>query len=261
VSDRLAEVRSKLARAQEHDDTWTAEVGSWLDGEPYGVHGQYEGEWFVLRFRELEKAPFVRLALIFADYLHNLRGTLEHLVWHLVETHSSSASEHTGFPVVVDPNKWNRALGGKLLGFPSEFVGVVKDAQPFNHRTDPTAHWLYLLHHLDIREKHRLIVRLAVSAFEWEPTFELSRNAIEGDGVISGEPDGPVELVDGAELARCRVVSEHNDLRIVQIQTIENASLGVGPFSDVIPRTVARLPDMLGPVQKIIDDLAPAFIH
>lgn len=258
---RLEEVWSKFDRAKHHYDSWNATADEWLDRNPYGVRGRPEpgSDWFVVRFVEIEPPPFTQLALIFADFLHNLRAVLDHAVCHLVG--ASNTTDSTGFPVVRKPQDWGSALGSRLKDFPPGFTGIIKDAQPFNHPTDAESHWLYLLHHLDIRNKHVLLVKLRVSDFEWEPTFELNRVAKEGDGRMDQLPATQVELRDGEELVRIRMISEENDLRIVKLREVNNAHIGIGPHSDLLedfpPNT--PLPNFMGEVGTVLTALEPAF--
>lgn len=263
MASRLDEIWAKFRRAQEHYDAWNAAIDAWLDRNPYSVRGKPEegSDWLVVRLVELEEPPFIELALTLSDYFHNLRATLDHLVWHLVDLSGNPTTDATGFPVVKEAKDWGSALGSRLAGFPRVYHGVIKDAQPFNDAPKATSHWLYLLHQYDIVNKHRLLMGLAISHFEWEPTFELNRTAQEGDGREERVPAEPIELVDGAELIRVRAVSPQEDLRVIKLLKVEGVNIGIGPRGD--PRVALPVPDPVpdwsGEVERIIRALAPGF--
>ena len=260
---RFLQIKGKIDRAQQHYDAWNATLDRWLDGKPYGIKGRPEEgtDWFVVKYVETSDAPYVQLSLIFSDYVHNLRAALDHAVWHLLDLANKPTGDATGFPVVRESKDWGSALGSRLKGFPSNFVGIVHDAQPFQDAPFPERHWLYLLHHLDIRNKHRLLIRLGISSFEWEPTFECNRNFKEGDRRDEVLPPTPYEMTNGAELVRIRMVSEQDDLRIVKLAQVPIPTrIGIGPFDDLfVPLAGTDLPDWTAEVRAVIDALAPAF--
>lgn len=261
ATSRVEQIWGQFQRATDHHDSWNATFDAWLEGNPYSVRGNLEAEsWFVVRLVVFQEPPFLTLALIFADYLHNLRAVLEHLVWHLVALNGGNATHNTGFPVVMEAKDWGAQRGSKLAGFPNPFVNVVKDAQPFNDSPNASRHWLHLLHELDIRYKHRLLLRLGITDFEWKPTFEFNRPAEEGDSVQQILPMALLEYRDGEELVRVREVSKQGDLRVVKLsQNPIEVHIGVGPFVPDLIVDSGQLPDWDGEVRRVIELLIAAF--
>jgi hypothetical protein len=63
--DRLAALRIKYARAQEHHEAWSRALDRWVSTMPYGVRGEADSSgWFVIRLvaRELPPPELARSA-------------------------------------------------------------------------------------------------------------------------------------------------------------------------------------------------------
>src|SRR5579863_2879087 len=108
----LDDVRAKLRRAREHQDAGFGKLAEWADGDPYRVVGRAEEDEFVLYLEERHPPP-VDLALIYADFIHNLRASLDLLACSLVEANGQTVDERNGFPVVKRAEDWMAAVGSK----------------------------------------------------------------------------------------------------------------------------------------------------
>lgn len=199
------------------------------------------------------------LGLVFADYIHNLRSVLDHIVWHLVVANGGELTTETGFPVVTDRRDWQHALDTRLRGFPEAWAGVVRDAQPFEVGDGAEQHPLYLLHRLDIASKHHNVVAMGVVGAGWLASFAFNRAAREGEEVIHVFAPPGTKLVDGVPLVVARCISEDDDLRVAKLEWIEDLDVGIGPISTLTDDGDGPLPNFLVFVGTVIEAMAPAF--
>lgn len=255
----IDQVRAKLSRALEHKQAWEALFDEWTAKGPWTIAGgpdESDPEWYVLRLVETLEPPHLSMSLIFADLIHNLRCVLDHLVWHLIDIRNGTQTSARGFPVVLRPEGWDGSVPNKLgPDVPPDAVEAIKAVQPF-HADDPEAHWLHLLHQLDIRNKHHLIVRHAVTSFEYEPTFLFSRMCTGTELVESKWPSKNPIFENGSELVRVRALSESDDLRIVELLRVENCVVAIGPASDLF-KGIGMLPRFDEEITSVIDTLEP----
>lgn len=200
----LTNVRAKLARAQEHAQTFDNEIKSWVDRKPYSLTEQANADStrYSLILRENEPAPFQRWTLMLADCLNNLRAALDYLVYTIaVFEYGSSPPPYEGrlmFPITDCRTKFDEAVSQWRLGQISEPVrAIFESLQPYN-RPDPTLPpLLRILRELNNVDKHRLL-KLAYGA------IAQGHLGLKGEHPPDGRQFQPVlntgELKDGAEV-------------------------------------------------------------
>ena len=88
---------------------------------------------------------------------------------------------------------------------------------------------MYVLHRLDITTKHRLLIPIEPSTFEWEATYSVNRAIREDDHRINRVAPTGVRLTDGVELARVRFFSKTADLEVTGIEKVTEAGGRMGP--------------------------------
>jgi hypothetical protein len=257
--DRLDALRIKYARAQEHRATWDRALDKWVATMPYAVRGKADPSgWFVSRLVVREPPP-PELSLIFADMISNLRATLDHIIWALVEESGNTTHDYLTFPCVRDRKDWPSSLGSRLRNVPSQWIPAIEQAQPFT-APQPRRHPMYVLHRLDITTKHQLLIPIEPSTFEWEAAHSVNRAIREDDLPIKREAPTGTRLTDGVELARVRFFSKTADLEVTGIANVPVAWAGWGPRLDELDFTGDDfLPDMMTFVGTQIETFAPAF--
>jgi hypothetical protein len=257
--DRLDTLRIKYARAQEHRAAWSRALDNWVATIPYAVRGRADPSgWFVCRLVVREPPP-MELSLTFADMISNLRATLDHIIWALVEESGNAPHDQLMFPCVLDPKKWPPALGKQLKNVPPEWIPAIEQAQPFT-APQPRRHPMNVLHRLDITTKHRLLIPMEESSFAWNPAFKTNRPVREDDQLIKLEAPTGTRLADSVELARVRYFSTTADLEVTGIEPVIEARVGWGPKLDELDFTGDdRFPDMMAFVETQIETFAPAF--
>jgi hypothetical protein len=224
---------------------------------PYAVRGEADpSAWFVIRLVARELPP-PELSVIFADMISNLRATLDHIIWAIVEE-SGKATHELTFPCVLDRKKWPSARSSKLKNVPQQWILAIEQAQPFT-APQPRRHPMNVLHRLDITTKHRLLIPIVPSTFEWEADYSVNRAIRDNDHRIERVAPTGTRLTDGVELARVRFFSKTADLYVTGIENVRVAGAGWGPQLDELDFTGDDfLPDVMAFVETQIETFAPA---
>lgn len=94
------------------------------------------------------------------DFVHNLRSALDHLVWSLIVHHGIAPTNRHEFPVFLDEVDYRRSAPKKLAGLSSGALDEFESLQPFRSPVaglEPQVQPLWLLHQMDVVDKHRLL--------------------------------------------------------------------------------------------------------
>jgi hypothetical protein len=200
---------AKIARAREHFDTLSAEVGRFIDSRPYQAVGEDEaetGDW-VVRVRFEGQLPF-RCSAIVGDIVHNLRSALDHLIWELVLANGATPTDKTGFPIFKNVDAFNAGVLNKVSGVSPAVMQKLRELKPYKEGNGA----LWRLHRLDIVDKHHLLLPVvsAVRVFSMnaEGFLEAARNAAPGKSFAYQfpfqvpEPEQHCPLEDGTVVYR-----------------------------------------------------------
>jgi hypothetical protein len=166
----LTGVRAKLARSQEHAQTLKNEIRTWMDRSPYSVTTQANADStrYSIFLRVNEEPQLQRWTLIFADALHNLRSSLDYLVYAIAVYESSSNpppyERRLQFPIEDNGPDFDESVRTRRLGDISDPVRTIfKSVQPYNRPHPELPPLLAILRKLTNSDKHRLL-RLAFAA-------------------------------------------------------------------------------------------------
>jgi hypothetical protein len=128
--DSLIGCRWKLQQAWRHLQTLDAEVDQF--------------------FARDETEPPMYLGVLVGDFLHNLRCTLDHLVWQLVHLNDQEPSERNQFPIFDTVERYRAKAPVYLAGSPQT---LIETFQPFHLDGDPRDHMLAVLRRLSNIDK------------------------------------------------------------------------------------------------------------
>jgi hypothetical protein len=166
---RIGAITPKLDRAKKHIRDFERIAGIFLE-DPYVIGTKDKPEiahiaFFIAAERTLFPAD---LPLIVGDAIHNLRCTLDHLVWQLVLAHGENPNEATSFPIFkmnikTGQKETARSLARKTRGVHPEAAQDLELLQPYN----TCDYALWHLHQLDIMDKHQLPLRTATYPDVW----------------------------------------------------------------------------------------------
>jgi hypothetical protein len=245
MSDRLKGPRGKVERAKDHFGDLEAEVADFLSREPYRLVAEVDPQTreHVGRVRVSEDPP-ERITWIVGDLAHNLRSAFDYLAQQLVRANGGKPNGWTEFPIFWDAEKYKTNARGQVRRMSKEAVTLIDRMQPY-HRAeegrDPTEHALYIVHHLDNRDKHVdfTIVGSALrnATFgkaltdEWPPKTKLVM-----ENLTIGGPQLMSPLKDGAELWRGTII-EASEVDMNGEATFDVAfdKAGAGKGQPVIP--------------------------
>lgn len=204
-SPHLASVRAKIDRAQIHLDAIKAALRLVLGTKPEVHHVATELDF--KRQEIISTIPKVEpleptLPLMIGDCIHNLRSALDHLVYQLAVQHGTSSdfADKTFFPICLTDTEFNDRPRKRIkpLVSDSAFTEIEK-SQPYFAYDIPEESDIWVLHKLDIIDKHRLLI-VARDQFAITEFTMILGNQPPLHQVISKPKWKPME--DGAEIIR-----------------------------------------------------------
>ena len=179
---------------------------------PYALRGEADPSgWFVIRLVVREPPP-PELSLTFVDMISNLRATLDHIIWALVEESGNETHHKLTFPCVQNRERWPSWLGRQLKNVPPQWIPAMSspaDSPP----AQPRRHPMNALHRLDITNKHRLLIPIEHSTFEWKANYRPNRATREGDPRIDLVAPTRTRLTDSGEPPSAVLLEDHRRLR------------------------------------------------
>jgi hypothetical protein len=206
----------KFDRAVDHLNAITEETGALIEHGFEAPSGkkieELEDGWVVIRWGDIPPLS-PRFALYLGDYLHNVRASLDYLVYELVIANGQDPGSHSQFPIYDSLTKWTQDIEERdptLKPSPVEGVSnaafeAIKAMQPFRKKSRSARqnHALMHLLRLSNADKHR---SLHVGAIH---TGKLAHLRIEprGYGRILKKRVAPAgrPVKSGEEIARLQV--------------------------------------------------------
>lgn len=186
---------AKIARAGQHFVELERQIGTFLDpkNNAYPVTTQVEsdGSKHTFRLAHPKRAPVEDWGLLVGDIVHNLRASLDHIAWQLALKKSCTPSFGTEYPVFKSRDDYfakNRRGGPwKIRCIDAAAQTVIEKTQPYN-APNPALSGLWVVHTLDITDKHQIIPVLASSQRAMKFT------AYTGGHVMPTPPPGGLEI-------------------------------------------------------------------
>lgn len=192
---------SKFERAFSLVDDLEQQISDYLESQPVEITEFTEpGSGDLVVTARARVRPPTEWSILVGDSLHNARSALDHLAWQLVELHGGSPGK-SRFPFKESSVGFGEELRKALPKVPFELRDQVRALQPWRGGDDD----LWLLHHLDIVDKHRLLVPVVAAnrgilvhfSAEWPGKAPVHMDPVE---LLS--QDRRSELIDGAEVYR-----------------------------------------------------------
>jgi hypothetical protein len=160
----------KLQRAREHLETFQQEANTWIESEPYGIVDEADpdpspeqlshvgGHHRLFRVSRVDVVTD-RLNLLIGDCVHNLRSTLDHIVFALARTNTPNLTHKqvigSEFPVFGDKIMTGKQETAKIGCLSPGAQAAIKGLQPYQRGTLYQTHPLWQIHDLDRIDKHR----------------------------------------------------------------------------------------------------------
>ena len=198
----MTTVLSKLDRAKFHADQFIEKWGRFAASSIYTVTTDQEAPWTVhLTWIYQPDSPetqsaLTELCLIYADFLSNLRATLDYLAWQLVLMAGNAPTDQTGFPAAKNRANFGSLRAQKLRGIKGRWIDLIESLQPYNAQNLHDDMFFILDHNNNIakhRSMHAVIVSMKTTR-ERPLKFNMSHPEMAGrrfqfDNLL----DGPVE--------------------------------------------------------------------
>lgn len=193
----------KTARAHEHLAVLEAKVDSYIADR--GIVGEFEPDTSEYVFRVSGEPPPLDWGILVGEFAHNLRSSLDNLLWALIEARGRRPSPANQFPIFESPTVKKRK-GCEVVDAPTQTriaemtQGVRKDdrtfieeAQPYHEGPYAARDPLALLGHLNNLDKHRFIhpavAALALRRYGEAPLpFFPGVNVFMKRGIPAGNP-------------------------------------------------------------------------
>lgn len=181
ADDRLRLIRVKIERAEKHLDDLETAIQSLGEAtfKLVSLDSQSETRKPLLNIRPLNIYP-PEIPAITGDAIHNLRCTLDHLAFHLVQVGIAFGEtppekwEDIQFPIFPSLKSYEAGKGRRIQGARREAVEAIDALKPYKGGCEP----LWLLRRLDNTDKHSFILPIGenlivggVSLKAYEPYF------------------------------------------------------------------------------------------
>jgi len=173
----LKPIQARLNRAQFHYDALHRFVDDALCAGHYGVRRETNVEGSEHTYYAIIAEGFTDgLSLILSDFLHNLRATLDNLVYRLSEAQyramgqpvPDKVAESLAFPICDTPENFAKAEErDRLEGLDSDEREVILRHQPYKRFNRARESPLWTLRELQDRDKHRFLLSVRGQRGEW----------------------------------------------------------------------------------------------
>lgn len=153
-------VKLKIVRAEEHLRFLDQEIGRYLESDPFEFVKELDGKDICIVLR-IKRQPDPYLSTIIGDCLHNLRSSLDHLLWQLLiwPLPPKVNPKQLSFPIFIDEGKYGDALNKN--GLPrcvtESALAIIERLQPYHARENAQWHALWFIHELSNRDKHVML--------------------------------------------------------------------------------------------------------
>ena len=135
-----------------------------------------------------------RTYLLVGDFAHNLRASLDYVVYTLIVKATGNPPASTGIQWPVQKTKDDGNFKRQTKDVPQLAADLIETFQPYHDGVKFKEHWLWQVHKLDIIDKHR---RIAINQQAFDmccPTFspKAGHLVVKGDRFI--EFSYPIEV-------------------------------------------------------------------
>lgn len=187
---QLVSTLARLSRAYENIQNFELEIQKWgkSDPPPFRIEKGIDEDQSRYVFKAFFAPMPIRFSTLVGEIIHNLRSSLDHLVWALALKHNSNPAFKIQFPICLKPTNYEKAINtGILKGISKSSCALIEASQPYRARaSDPINHPLSIINSLSNHDKHKAPV--------------LVSNLVKmGDAIriSSGENDPKLNIITG----------------------------------------------------------------
>ncbi len=174
MSHELDGCWAKIERAEESINQLNVEFTAFLTAEPkpYRIVRNVEPDGITHIWKIFSQGCLPpRFSVIAGEIIHHLRSSLNLLLCAMVRHRGNTVERWHHFPVCSSIEKFKKAVDARAIeGISLTARNLIESVQPY-HAPQVDTSFLAILHDLDVREKHQLLVILAGAAFLGEVEF------------------------------------------------------------------------------------------
>ena len=165
-NERITLIEVKIERAKKHIVDLESEIKTFFDSKPYEIRANYNPQMGKLGHYVVRADPVPNsIPATAGDAIHNLRSVIDHIAQQLFligpNGEAGSKSWHK-FIVRDSASDFEAALKGVIKDLRPDAIDVFRSIEPYK---GGKGHELWVLHQLDIIDKHRLLITVG-SAFQ-----------------------------------------------------------------------------------------------
>jgi hypothetical protein len=161
---KLDSARIKIERAKYHIGDLDRRVRVFSDSDPCEIYSEQDPQTgdCVYKVKSLRPIP-PEIACIIGDAIHNLRSALDHLACGLVKANDGVLTRRTAFPIFDSAAQYKAQSPAKVKGMSGSAVRGIDALEPYAGGNED----LWLLHDLDITDKHKLLLTCISGHLSW----------------------------------------------------------------------------------------------
>ncbi len=247
---RVAGVEARIAWAEQHVDKVDRALAAFLKLNPYEIRAEidpHSGDQ-VLRLRHLVPVPG-DLSLLIGDALFNIRSSLDHLAWRLVEANGGTPSRSTEFPVCESKARYESVANGRRIhGISDAAVRVLDGLQPYQGGNG----LFWVLREAHNCDKHRHLLGANIARDRMNIRKRGGKSAFVSKWI---DPTVPIE--DGHEIGR--LLAPFDDSDDLHVEVAFQVSF-VQPLAVRGQPVVALLRQLLGLTNQTVDQFRPLLV-
>lgn len=153
----LSPIRERVEWAGRHVERMRKLLAAYVASRPVyvGLSKSPDGAQ-VIETAELTSLPPMQLSLVLGDIAHHLRASLDNLAGSF---RTGGPTRTSGFPISLDPDKFEREAAQKLAGVPTWAIASIRGLQPFaNNESWHVGKRLYSIDQIAQRDRHRALL-------------------------------------------------------------------------------------------------------
>lgn len=181
--------RLKVERAKKHIADLDSEITSYLSRKPFALRLKEQAAqcaWIIET-----KIPIpLQFSLVLGDAIHNMRAALDLLIFEMIGDKAASA-EAVFFPFCKDGKSYVSTVTGRQIQLAGKNVlAAINTLEPYQGGDD----LLYGIHQLDIADKHRLVLTVALASDVHARDIKAlhPKSEIPNDGIYRFMTDRPL---------------------------------------------------------------------
>jgi len=224
----------KIKRADEHIKNLDLDITSFLQSDIYKIVGYPQSETREHVLRVMGPPPPLRFSVIAGEVIHQCRSALDHLIWQLVLANQGTPDRRHEFPICETTGKFKEACDRrKIKGISSIAARIIESIQPYNNPKGFEWHPLWVLHSMDITDKHKLLMVVIATASLSGQMLSIDPGQSNVNILGFSEPKWPSRPTeDGTEIFRIRLGEPAPQMNVDVKPAIQVAFEEYGPLRE-----------------------------